>query len=56
MCDTIVMTLAKKQYWGGNPELIYKAPTEIVMNALNYEQFTGEYQETEMLINEVNNG
>lgn len=50
------MSLVKKQYWGGNPELIYRAPTEMVMNVFNYEQFVGEYQETEMILNEVGNG
>ena len=53
---SIVFSLARKGYWGGNPTEIWNAPVEDVINAYNYEAFIVTYQETEMLINEENNG
>lgn len=53
--DTIVFSLAKQGYWGGNPELIYNAPSDIVMKQYNFNTFMSEYQTTEMVLNTENN-
>lgn len=54
-CDTVVVSLAKKGYWSSNPQLIWDAPTDMVIDMFNYEAFVSDYQETEMMMNEVNN-
>ena len=47
------MTVAKKGYWGGNLQLIWQAPVNMVIDVFNYENFIEDYKETEMIINEA---
>jgi hypothetical protein len=36
--------LAKLGYYGGNPESVRKAPLDVVLQILNYENFTHDLQ------------
>lgn len=38
--------LAKLGYYGGNPELIKQAPSNIVLNIISYENFENDLQIT----------
>jgi hypothetical protein len=38
------MRLASAGWWGGDPEKILQAPADVVMAALQYEQFKIDYE------------
>lgn len=42
----IANSLAKAGYFGGNPQTVYEAPVDVVLDVYNYEQFTGQYEST----------
>lgn len=50
------MSLVESGGWGGNPTLIWQAPVDQVLMVFNYKNFIADYRETEMIMNEVNNG
>jgi hypothetical protein len=45
--------LAKEGYYGGNPEAILRAPADVVINLIRYEQFV---KEVEAAYQELNQG
>lgn len=44
----VALRLAHGGWWGGNPESILRAPADMVMNAMGYENFKSEF-ESEMV-------
>lgn len=38
------MRLASSGWWGGNPERILRAPADVVIAALQYEDFKSDYE------------
>lgn len=40
----IALRLARKGYWGGDPGVILKMPTDVVLAAVQYENFLADYE------------
>lgn len=44
--------LAKLGYYGGNPELIRKAPLDVVLQIISYENFANDLQTAQRELND----
>lgn len=49
----VANTLAKAGYFGGNPENVYNARVDIVLDVYHYEQFTRDYESTYYELNKT---
>ena len=47
----IAMRIARKQYYGGDPERVLQAPTDHVLSLLEFDNFTTEYEEVFLELN-----
>lgn len=47
----IAFNLSKKGYFGGDPERILKAPVDLVIGALKFEDTVSDYENTYMELN-----
>ena len=43
--------LAKAGWWGGDPVAVRKAPADEVLTALEYVEFSAEYERRTLLLN-----
>lgn len=47
----VAYRLARAGYWSGDPERVLKARVDLVLEAVEYENFMNDYSETEYEIN-----
>ena len=52
--DIMVYSLAKAQWYGGNPTLIYNAPIDEVILAYQYEVMARDYEITDIAMSTEN--
>jgi trans-2-enoyl-CoA reductase len=52
--DIIVYSLAKAQWYGGNPSTIYNSPIDEVLLSYQYEIMTRDFEETDIAMNMEN--
>lgn len=46
--DIMVYSLAKAQWYGGNPSIIYNSPIDEVLLSYQYEMMTRDFEETDI--------
>ena len=49
--DLYPLRLAREGFWGGDPQKIHEAPTNLVLDAWEFINFQAEYEETSLEIN-----
>ena len=51
--DFVIFTLAKAEWYGGNPSAIYAAPVDEVIKAYHFEIMTRQYKSTAYELNKA---
>jgi hypothetical protein len=51
MAVGVALRLAKAGYWQGDPGIILKAPSDLVLAALQYENFVSDYERAAFELN-----
>lgn len=47
----VAIRLARRGYYGGDPEAVLNAPVDVVQNLIGYENFEVEYEAEYMALN-----
>ncbi len=49
--DLYPLRIAREGFWGGNPDQVSQAPTNLVLDVLEFINFQTEYEETAAELN-----